>query len=60
MNGFAVPEIRLVTTPMVPMTACCSKPDVAKGWSVEGALACSYKPDNMDDSQMYDVFDESE
>lgn len=35
MNGFAVPEIRLVTTPMVPMTACCSKPDVAKGWSFE-------------------------
>lgn len=31
MKGFAVPEIKLVTTPMVPMTACCSKPDVAKG-----------------------------
>lgn len=31
MNGFAVPEIKLVTTPMVPMTACCWKPDVAKG-----------------------------
>jgi hypothetical protein len=31
MNGFAVPDIRLVTTPIVPITACCSKPEVANG-----------------------------
>ena len=59
MNGFAVPEMRFVTTPIVPMTACCSKPDVANGWStkVSGSF-CDIEV--KDYSQMYDVLDESE